>query len=62
LVRLFFRAIDPLSLNKQGEDEGTRYRTGVYYISEEQKQVIESIFADEIEKYSQPIQVELFLR
>ncbi len=59
LVRLFFRAIDPLSLNKQGEDEGTRYRTGVYYISEEQKQVIESIFADEIEKYSQPIQVEL---
>ena len=31
LTRMFFHAIDPTSLNKQGEDEGTRYRTGVYY-------------------------------
>lgn len=31
LTELFLRAIDPLSLNKQGEDEGTRYRTGIYY-------------------------------
>lgn len=31
LVRLYFKIIDPLSLNKQGGDEGTRYRTGVYY-------------------------------
>ena len=29
LLRMFFKAIDPLSLNKQGEDEGTRYRTGI---------------------------------
>lgn len=34
LVRLFLRAIDPLSLNRQGEDCGTRYRTGVYYTEE----------------------------
>ena len=31
LTALFLKAIDPLSLNKQGEDEGTRYRTGIYY-------------------------------
>ena len=31
LVELFFRSIDPLSLNRQGNDCGTRYRTGVYY-------------------------------
>ena len=31
LVRMFFRAIDPTSLNRQGEDVGTRYRTGIYY-------------------------------
>ena len=36
LTELFLRTIDPLSLNKQGEDEGTRYRTGVYYVVEEQ--------------------------
>ena len=31
LVEQYFRIIDPMSLNKQGEDTGTRYRTGVYY-------------------------------
>ena len=36
LTGLFLRAIDPLSLNKQGEDEGTRYRTGVYYVADDQ--------------------------
>lgn len=33
LLNMFFKAIDPVSLNKQGHDEGTRYRTGVYYVS-----------------------------
>ena len=59
LVRLFFRAIDPLSLNQQGHDIGTRYRTGVYYVSEEQKPVIEAVFAEEQKKYQEKIQVEL---
>ena len=31
LVEAFFVIIDPLSLNRQGEDEGTRYRTGIYW-------------------------------
>lgn len=31
LVQIYFMAIDPTSVNKQGEDEGTRYRTGIYY-------------------------------
>ena len=31
LLRMFFKAIDPTSMNKQGHDEGTRYRTGIYY-------------------------------
>ena len=31
LVEQYFRIIDPMSLNKQGEDTGTRYRTGVYF-------------------------------
>ena len=29
LLQMFFKAIDPTSLHKQGHDEGTRYRTGV---------------------------------
>ena len=35
LLKMFFKAIDPTSLNKQGHYEGTRYRTGIYYINEE---------------------------
>ena len=45
LVRLFFTIIDPLSLNRQGHDEGTRYRTGVYYDSPQDLPVIEAEFA-----------------
>jgi len=47
LVRFFFKAIDPLSVNRQGEDEGTRYRTGVYYTAESERAPIMSIF-DEV--------------
>ena len=59
LVRMFFAAIDPLSLNRQGHDTGTRYRTGVYYTVEEQRTVIEAVFAEEQKKYTEPMQVEL---
>jgi methionine-S-sulfoxide reductase len=31
LLDLYYEAIDPTSLNKQGEDEGVQYRTGIYY-------------------------------
>ena len=44
LTQLFFRIIDPLSLNRQGEDEGTRYRTGVFYDDEHDRPVLEQEF------------------
>ena len=44
LARLFFRIIDPLSMNKQGEDEGTRYRTGVYYTDAADWALLEPVF------------------
>lgn len=45
LTELYFKIIDPLSLNKQGEDEGTRYRTGVYYEDERDLAVLSVVFA-----------------
>ena len=45
LAGLYFKIIDPLSLNKQGEDEGTRYRTGVYFADESDLPVLEKVFA-----------------
>ena len=44
LVELFFRSIDPLSLNRQGNDCGTRYRTGVYYVDGEDVSAIKAVF------------------
>ena len=35
LTRMFFHAIDPTSLNRQGNDIGTQYRTGIYYTDNE---------------------------
>ena len=58
LLRMFFVAIDPTSLNKQGHDEGTRYRTGIYYTDVEDLPIIERIYAEEQSKYSQPLAVE----
>ncbi len=58
LLRMFFKAIDPTSLNKQGHDEGTRYRTGIYYTDAEDLPIIEKVFAEEQENYQQPLCVE----
>ena len=58
LLHMFFVAIDPTSLNKQGHDEGTRYRTGIYYTNEADVPTIEKVYAEEQSKYAQPLAVE----
>ena len=58
LVRFFFKAIDPLSVNRQGEDCGTRYRTGVYYTDESEKEPIMSIFEEVSRTIGAPLAVE----
>lgn len=59
LIELYFRAIDPTSLNRQGEDEGTRYRTGVYYSDPADLPAIREVFEAEAARHHQPLQVEL---
>jgi len=59
LVGLFFAIIDPLSINRQGHDEGTRYRSGVYYLSEEDRPVIAAVFDAESSRVGAPLAVEL---
>lgn len=41
LLDLYFQTIDPTSVNRQGEDEGTQYRTGIYYTDATQLPVIQ---------------------
>ena len=45
LLRYFFAIIEPDSLNRQGHDEGTRYRTGVYFTDESELPLIREEFA-----------------
>ena len=59
LLRAFFCAIDPLSLNKQGEDEGTRYRTGVYYTDPADLEPAEAVFSEVQANFNAPLAVEL---
>ncbi|MDO4667286.1 MAG: peptide-methionine (R)-S-oxide reductase MsrB [Streptococcus sp.] len=54
----YFRIIDPTSKNKQGNDQGTQYRTGVYYTNEADLSTINEVFDEEAKKYDQPIVVE----
>ena len=54
-----YTAIDPLSLNKQGEDEGTRYRTGVYFVTEAQVPGISAALDRCAAALGQPLAVEL---
>lgn len=41
LIELYFMTINPYTLNRQGNDVGTQYRTGIYYTNQSQLQVIE---------------------
>ena len=59
LTDLFFCIIDPLTLNRQGHDEGTRYRTGIYYKDPAERAVIEKVYAREEARLGQPLVVEL---
>lgn len=59
LVEQLFAIIDPLSVNRQGNDVGDQYRTGVYYVDAVDEPVIRAVFDAEQAKHDQPIATEL---
>ena len=58
LLDLFFKTIDPTSLNQQGEDIGTRYRTGIYWVNSEDEKVVKEALSELQRNYEKPIVVE----
>jgi len=46
LLKYFFQIHDPTTLNRQGNDRGTSYRSAIYYVSEAQKQTALETIAD----------------
>ena len=59
ILEHFFRIIDPTSLNRQGHDIGTQYRTGVFYNDLEDKKIIEKFIENKKSDYSNPIVVDV---
>lgn len=61
LLQHYFSIIDPTSYNKQGEDEGSSYRTGIYTKNEEDLAVAQAFLKAQAQNYEKPIVVETAL-
>lgn len=59
LVSLYFEVIDPTSLNRQGGDVGTQYRTGIYYHDDADRETVARSLAGLQQTIKQKIQIEL---
>lgn len=59
ILRLYFKVIDPVSVNKQGEDAGISYRTGIYYSDKGDLGDIKKVYLEKKQELSEPIAVEV---
>ncbi|MFH5183706.1 peptide-methionine (R)-S-oxide reductase MsrB [Paenibacillus sp. TAB 01] len=59
LLTDFFKVINPTSVNKQGNDVGINYRTGIYYVNDADLAVINDVVAKEQKKYTKKIVTEV---
>ena len=59
LIDKYFSIIYPTSLNKQGNDKGKQYRTGIYYLDRDDLNIINSKILEEAKKYDKKIVVEV---
>ncbi len=59
LLEIFFTIHDPTTLNRQGNDVGTQYRSAIYYQSPEQKDVATQVIAEMANVWDAPIITEL---
>lgn len=59
LLGYYFMIIDPLSVNKQGNDRGIQYRTGIYYTTEDQIAEIEAVYKQQEDKVGADLAVEM---
>ena len=59
LLTVFFTTHDPTTLNRQGADVGTQYRSGVYTASEAQRETAEAVKAELADAFDAPIVTEV---
>ena len=59
LLGCYFDVIDPVSVNRQGEDEGEQYRTGIYYDDESLLPAVREVYARIEAEIGRPLAVEV---
>lgn len=59
LLKVYYKSINPTSLNKQGNDIGTQYRTGIYYLNKNDYEVIEQSLIELQQEYKEKIMIEV---
>nr|WP_320146544.1 peptide-methionine (S)-S-oxide reductase MsrA [uncultured Anaeromusa sp.] len=59
ILELFYEVIDPVSLNRQGFDVGVQYRSGIYYVQEEDSDIIMHSLQTLQRQYEQPLAIEM---
>lgn len=59
LIELFFKTIDPTSINRQGNDIGSQYRTGIYYTNTDDLPIIKETVEALAKNYTKPIVVKI---
>jgi peptide methionine sulfoxide reductase msrA/msrB len=58
LLELYYDCIDPTSVNRQGGDKGTQYRSGIYYVNPEDEPVIRESLSKLQSRLDKPVAVE----
>jgi len=61
ILDIFFVIHDPTTVNQQGADKGTQYRSAIYYENEEQKKIIQESIAKHQSEFSDNIVTEVSL-
>ncbi len=59
ILHLYYDVINPTSVNRQGNDIGSQYRTGIYYVDDRDVAIIKKSLEELQTKYDKPIAIEV---